>query len=67
MRLARDATDLRQRTGINGFDLSPLELEWQMRVLDERTRATARLDGLVTETAIGSAFATKDKYDWSSM
>lgn len=65
MRLARSATDYTQRTGINGFDLSPYQLAFAQRVLDERDRLEWKDTARSVE--IGSAAAHGAKVEWEKI
>ena len=64
MRLARAATDYTQRTGQNGFDLSPLQLQFAMRVLNERDRIAWKDSARAVEH--GAASANGAKVDWEA-
>lgn len=65
VRLARAATDYTQRTGIDGFGLSPLQLQFAQRVLAERDR----VDRLNMAKAVHAAFmaANGGEVDWSKL
>jgi hypothetical protein len=63
--MARAATDYTQRTGIDGFGLSPLQLRFAQRVLDQRER----LDRLRMARAMEAAFvaAHGGEVDWNKL